>query len=421
MIRHLLRLVWNRKRSNVLIAIEVLLSFVVLTAVVTLGVFYADNYRQPLGFDVDNIWVITIEKRSVKDGAAASAESTASTQAVGDPTDVGHGWVEQRARINRLLMALRGLPEVDAVGAAAIAPYSANSTSEDVEHRGRQYAFGLNFVTDGFARAMGVSVTSGRWFTAEDDGAHWRPVVLNEQLARAMFPDTNPVGAFIGDASETSDRRRVVGIVRAFKKDGEYLAAEHYMFERIRMDDPNREVRPPREMIIRVRPGMTAAFEERAVALLRSAEPDWSFQAESLVQSRETALRLWRAPVTAAGIVAAFLLSMVALGLTGVLWLHITQRTREIGLRRAKGATRVAIQRQFVGEVLILTTIAVAIGVALVIQLPILQVFEAVRPGVYAISVSVSALLIFALTTACAWAPGRMASAVDPVEALRYE
>ena len=53
MTRHLLKLVWNRKRSNLLIALEILLSFLVLTAVTTLAVFYVDNYRKPLGFDVD--------------------------------------------------------------------------------------------------------------------------------------------------------------------------------------------------------------------------------------------------------------------------------------------------------------------------------------------------------------------------------
>ena len=52
MIRHLLRLVWNRRRANVLIAVEILLSFLVLCAVVTMGLFYVDNYRRPLGFAV---------------------------------------------------------------------------------------------------------------------------------------------------------------------------------------------------------------------------------------------------------------------------------------------------------------------------------------------------------------------------------
>jgi len=49
MTRHLLRLVWNRKRSNLLVALEILLSFLVLTAVTTLAVFYANNYRSLSG------------------------------------------------------------------------------------------------------------------------------------------------------------------------------------------------------------------------------------------------------------------------------------------------------------------------------------------------------------------------------------
>ena len=110
---------------------------------------------------------------------------------------------------------------------------------------------------------------------------------------------------------------------------------------------------PIREIVIRVRPGTTAAFEERAVARLRAAAPDWTFQAEPLPKSRETAHLFWLAPLAAAGIVSVFLLIMVAMGLTGVLWLHVTQRTREIGLRRAKGATVVNIRRQLVGEVVV--------------------------------------------------------------------
>jgi putative ABC transport system permease protein len=214
---------------------------------------------------------------------------------------------------------------------------------------------------------------------------------------------------------------RIVGVIGDFRKDGEYAAPENFLFNRISLDGGEAPVEPVRELVIRVRPGTTAAFEERAVARLLAAAPDWTFQAEALTLSRETALRFWLAPLGIAGTVSVFLLLMVAMGLTGVLWLHITQRTREIGLRRAKGATVMNIQHQLVGEVAILTTLAVAVGVALVIQLPILQVFDVVTPGVYAVSITVSLVLIFVLTTACAWVPSRLAGAVQPAEALRYE
>ena len=64
----------------------------------------------------------------------------------------------------------------------------------------------------------------------------------------------------------------------------------------------------------------------------------------------------------AAGIVAVFLLLMVVLGLTGVLWQNVTQRTPEIGLRRAMGAPPGRHPRQILGELLVITTMAVSWG-----------------------------------------------------------
>jgi len=81
----------------------------------------------------------------------------------------------------------------------------------------------------------------------------------------------------------------------------------------------------------------------------------------------------------------------------------------------------VNIRRQLVGEVVVLTSVATLVGVAIVVQLPILEVFSAVSPFVYAVSLAISLICIFLLTAACAWTPARMASSVDPAEALRYE
>ncbi|HSP89401.1 MAG TPA: FtsX-like permease family protein [Vicinamibacterales bacterium] len=422
MTRHLLRLVWNRKRSNLLVALEILLSFLVLTAVTTLAVFYAVNYRKPLGFDVDRIWTVTIEMNEA--GRSSVIRQSDGTEAPQAPDAKTRARQERLARIGQLLLAIRDMPEVEAVAGAAITPYSGNSWNSDIEVGGRRYRYGASAGTDDLATAMGITLTRGRWFSKEDDGAAWQPVVINERLAREMFPDKDPVGQFVseqspGDAPAT--RMRIVGVIREFRKDGEFAAPENFLFSRARLDDASGEVEPIREIVIRVRPGTTAAFEERAIARLRAAAPDWTFQAEPLPKSRETAHMFWLAPLAAAGIVSAFLLVMVGMGLTGVLWLHVTQRTREIGLRRAKGATVANVRRQLVGEVALITGVATLVGVAIVAQLPVLDVFGVVSPAVYAVSIGISLVCIFALTLACAWMPARVASSIEPAEALRYE
>ena len=426
MTRHLLTLVWNRKRSNLLIAVEVLLSFIVLSAVTTLAVFYADNYRKPLGFSVDRIWVISAEAHASSGRTSMTVESDGSDTAAA-PKRADRPRIERRAMMAQLLLALRDLPEVEAVAAAAVTPYGGNTWTSDIEIGGRHHRFGMSAGTDDFAQTMGLEMLRGRWFTREDDGSAWRPVVINDRLARELFPAGDPIGQFIAEdrpgdaAANPADRMRVVGVIREYRKDGEYAAPENFVFDRVRLDDTRADVADARDIVIRVRPGTTAAFEARAVTALRNAAPDWTFQAESLTQSRDTALQYWLAPLTAAAVVSLFLLVMVAMGLSGVLWLHVTQRTREVGLRRAKGATAVNIRRQLVGEVVVLTGIATLVGLAIVVQFPILEVFSAVSPFVYGVSLAISLVCIFLLAMACAWTPARMASLVPPAEALRYE
>ena len=116
-----------------------------------------------------------------------------------------------------------------------------------------------------------------------------------------------------------------------------------------------------------------------------------------------------------------FLLLMVVLGLVGVLWQNVTQRTQEIGLRRAKGATARRIQQQILGEVVVMTTFAVAAGTLVVVQLPLLDALGFLSPGVMAASLVISAAAIYVLTSVCGFYPARLATRVQPAEALHYE
>jgi putative ABC transport system permease protein len=420
MIRHLLRLVWNRRRANVLIAVEIFLSFLVLCAVVTMGLYYLDNYRRPLGFAWQDTWAITMD---ANDRTLPGAEADARPAGTGPNS-------AQRALVARLLSTAGDLPEVESAAAAFIAPYDNSTWSSDIRVGGKRYFYLYNEATDDFAATLRMNVVRGRWFDTSDDGSDWTPAVINLRLAREMFGDEDPVGKLVEDEREPDPaspiqgertRLRIVGVIDDFRKDGEYSAPSEFLIARSRLDDPSERVTPPRRLLVRVRPGTSADFEEKLVSRLRAVAPDWTFQSEPLELKRDQSRVNYIGPLAASAVVAVFLLTMVALGMTGVLWLNVTQRTREIGVRRAKGATIFDVQRQLVGEVVVLTTIAVLAGVAVVAQFPLLGLYGEVPPGVYVAGLGLSLLGIYALTIACAYAPCRLAGSVQPAEALRYE
>jgi putative ABC transport system permease protein len=112
---------------------------------------------------------------------------------------------------------------------------------------------------------------------------------------------------------------------------------------------------------------------------------------------------------------------MVGLGLTGVLWQNVTRRTREIGLRRAMGASGPVVRRQILAEVVLLATIAVIIGAVVVLQLPVLGVLSLVTPAAFATGFAGALAAIYALTVLCGLYPGWLASRLTPADALRYE
>lgn len=404
MILHIFKLIWNRKRQNLLVTLEVFVSFLVLFAVSVLVLQLLYNYSRPLGYDVENIWDITVDVKHLgNEGRTA----------------------EMSDRIRQLHEAAKRFDEVLGVAGMTFSPYSLGTTLADCELGGRMVKYERNDVTDDFREVMGLTIVKGRWFSREDDGAEWEPAVINLHFAEKEFPGEEAIGKDIALESDPSGgagqsrRLKVIGIVSEFRKDGEYASPINYVFVRRRLDDPSET--PPREIAVRIRPGTPVAFEEKLVRRLQSVAPDWSYDVTPLTSMRESSLRLRRVPVLLAAIISGFLMLMVALGLMGVLWQSITRRTREFGLRRAKGAAASDIFRQILGEIAVITTFGVVAGLLVVVQLPILDLIGVVAMRVYVTSAMIAAAAMYALATASGAYPALLATRIQPAEALHYE
>jgi putative ABC transport system permease protein len=398
MIRHVLRLVWNRKRSNLLLTAEIAISFLVLFGVVLAATFYADNYRTPNGFDTGDVWLVSVDVKQQSDDF----------------------WDEKMvAKMHQLELAIHDMPEAEVSAGAFSAPYLTNYSMSAIDTRnGPGEYYEQDEVTDAFADVLRMSVTSGRFFTREDDAASVPPVVINERLARALFGDEDAVGRVLNE-NDDSDRMRVVGVVSDYKRDGEYSRGGYIVFKRAKLDDPKR--RPPRNFVVRTRPGTPADFEPKLARTLQATAPDWSFEVKPLDELRDRWNRAMLAPLITVGLVSAFLMLMVGLGLMGVLWQSVTNRTQEIGLRRVQGATAGDICMQFLGELLVVCTFGLVIGALVVVQAPLLGLTGTIGGGVFASSMVIAAGLIYLLTAACGFYPSWMATRVEPVHALRYE
>src|SRR5579859_7650005 len=144
MIRHLLKLVWHRKRANALITIEILASFLIVFFVATLGVSLWSRWKAPLGFDWHDVWVMSVEPNVNR--AVSGMHMTPGT--IPPPSHAATGSVDT------LLKELKGFPQVEVAAADSMPAYSHRTWGSILENEGRRVEITADNATDDFARAM---------------------------------------------------------------------------------------------------------------------------------------------------------------------------------------------------------------------------------------------------------------------------
>jgi putative ABC transport system permease protein len=119
-------------------------------------------------------------------------------------------------------------------------------------------------------------------------------------------------------------------------------------------------------------------------------------------------------------IICGFLIFNVALGLFGVVWQNINKRKQEIGVRRAMGATKLGIRGQIIGEIAVLATLSLILGVFFAVQFPLLKVFN-LPASVYIIAILMAIVFIYLIVFICSFYPSLLAARLHPAVALHEE
>ncbi|MEZ0610162.1 ABC transporter permease [Fibrella sp. WM1] len=389
MIRHLFTLIWNKKRSNALLLVELLASFLVLFGVTSLIVYNVNNYREPIGYQYKDRWVVNADWGQTPDSLVTPV------------------WQQLKQRIG-------AYPEVLAVSSSSGNTPFANSTSNGVSNYNGVSVNTYNFWTDDdFARTMDMPLLEGRWFDGSDKAAVITPVVVTRKFREKVFGDEPAAGKLIV-SDDKKDKKRIIGVVDNYKRSGEFEKVEAGMFYRAHPGDWQNA------LVLHVRPGTDAQFEAKLMKDLGQMAKGWNLELSHMDDQRENQHNLSLVPMIIFLVVSSFLLVNVALGLFGVLNVSITRRRGEIGLRRALGATEGSISRQFVGEMWVLATFALVLGLLLAGQFPLMNVFD-LDARVYLMAMLISGVVIYLIVTLCALYPSRQAAMVQPAVALHEE
>jgi putative ABC transport system permease protein len=287
-------------------------------------------------------------------------------------------------------------------------------------------------VTGGeYFRAMGIEVIKGRTFTRQDTAESVPVAVVDDMLAAKLFPAADPIGkriAFEFEGSGPADAkaiwREVVGVVRHVRHYGLTQEPPFVQIYTPLAQTPFwfRERQPSLALF-----ASTALESEALVASIRreltaidsdipiyGIQPMREYVSQRLEQSTLSATLL--------GVFASLALILAIIGIYGVLSFTVSQRTQEIGLRMALGATRESVLRLVVGEGAILAAIGIALGLG-----GALVATRALQTQLYEVSPTdpaTFAAIVFALTAvalAASYLPARRAARVDPLVALRYE
>jgi putative ABC transport system permease protein len=333
---------------------------------------------------------------------------------------------------NELKGRVAGLPGVESVAFSNGIPLGqAADTSFAIVGRpkpevGKQPQTMLYITSPDYLQAMGIRLVKGRFFNAQDTQQSPRVAVIDETFARQQFPDQEPLGQRLAGDGKTNPDAEIVGVVAHVKHFGldavERVQPQLYFPFNQAPDELLPFIAPRMNIIVRTTadPLSLTAAVRREVQALDPNQP--VYNVNTMEQTLDQSLATQRLSMTLLAFLATLALILAAVGIYGVMSYTVTQRSHEIGIRMAIGAQQRDVFRMVIGRGMTLTLIGVAFGLLGAFGLTRLMatMLYGVEPTDPTTFVSIGILLTGVALVAC-YVPGRRATKVNPLVALRYE
>ena len=333
---------------------------------------------------------------------------------------------QANAFFDQLAEHIKTLPGVKSVGGTDPLPFSNSNVSTGFVVEGAPDVplsdrpdVGQRAVTPTYFETMGIPVLKGRAFTAQDRDNTPQVIVVNEALATRYWPNQDVIGKRLGFADDPSKQswREIVGVVgnvKHFGLDAEAKPEVYFPYQQLPKNFMSVVVRTssdPMSMIPAIRGQIAIMDKDQPVFDIMTMDQRL---AKSVASNRFVMLLL--------GTFSVLALGLAAVGLYGAMSYLVTQRTQEIGLRMALGASRMDVFKLVVGKGMRLALIGMAIGLVASVALTrvMRSVLFEVTPTDAITFVIVSVVLLIVALLAC-YIPARRATNVDPLTSLRYE
>jgi predicted permease len=331
---------------------------------------------------------------------------------------------QQAVFFDQLLKRLEALPGVQYVGAASDVPLLGRDSYENVFVEGRPVekssdalqAGGL-LVSPGYFRAMGVPLIKGRGLTDDDISGKPMAVVVNETMAKRLWPGEDPLNKKVSAASPNGPWMTVVGVVGDIKHRGltteprMEMYASYRQLPRDSMTVVMRTTSDPIPLASALRNEVWAIDKDQPVTTIKTMDEAVS---ESIARERFNMQLLT--------IFAVVALVLATVGIYGVMSYYVVQRTHEIGILLALGAQPSYVRKLVVKQGMLRALIGVGIGLigAFLLTRVAASLLFGVSPTDPLTFFGVSFLLTLVALLAC-YIPARRAAGVDPLTALHHD